>query len=621
MCVPPRSIPVVPGAWSIRRPFSSRSRLAVAAAVAVLLSAAVHAQGLPTSYDLRSVTVSGSTRSWISSIQDQGQFGDCWTFASAAAMDSSLLRQGILPATATPPAPVVSSWALSTANGAPESLIGPDYGHSAHDWGGFEFQAMAYVTRGQGTWPIPGTVASSTTTVSLMGGGPLAIAGTSSPYAFPEVFVNGPLPANIGFLIPATGQPPAFGTTAVTMLDQGAAGNVALPTPSGTVTIGSGSYATYLFDQGALDPQVQTVKQAILATGAVTTSMNVVYDYFFQTGTTAPYTNIYVNQSTATGNSNHEVTIIGWDDQFVVPAAGGGVTGTGAWIVQNSWGTSDWCNTASGTSDGTFRVSYNDAVIGRSGVASFTMRAAVSGALPVLQNEVGPIAVDYAQYAASTLPTGMAPLASGTIDGAGLVASGTVASVLTSSQDCTLTAIGVASQMAGTTVDVNLYSQWLGGGPGGTLLGSIVGAPLAVGYVELPLSAGVFLSANAQLVVELIYSDTAAIPVVIGPDVINLSTTGSTAVRSGLSYSLATSGTWIDLATMRFKNESIAGSTADGGILFAKGVVAVPEPAALGGLAIGAVLVACACRRSRWITRRRDSGPAPPAPASAARRA
>ena len=574
----------------------SCGRAALAAAVMGLVSAVVHAQGLPTSYDLRSVTVSGSTRSWISSIQDQGMFGDCWTFASAAAMDSSLLKQGILAAAATPPSPVVSSWALSTANGAPESLIGPDYGHSNSDWGGFEFQTMAYVTRGQGTWPIPGTVASSTTTVSLMGGGPVAITGTSSPYAFPQVLVNGPLPANIGSLIPPTGQPPAFGVRAVTMLDQGAPGNVALPAASGTETIGDSSYATYLFDQGALDPQVQAVKQAMLQTGAVTTSMNVVYDYFFQTGTTAPFTNIYVNQSTATGNSNHEVTIIGWDDQFVVPASGGGVTGTGAWIVQNSWGASDWCNTASGTSDGTFRVSYNDAVIGRSGVASFTMRAALPGALPVLQNEVGPIAVDYAQYAASTLPTGMAPLVSGTIDGSGIVASGTVASVLTSSQDCTLSAIGVASQVAGATVDVKLYSQWLGGGPGGTLLGSIVGAPLTVGYVELPLSAGIVLPANTQLVVELIYSDTAAVPIVVGPDIVNLSMTGGTSVRSGLSYSLATSGTWIDLATMKFKNESIAGLTADGGILFAKGVVAVPEPSTLGGFAIAAVLLAWSCR-------------------------
>ena len=136
----------------------SCGRAALAAAVMGLVSAVVHAQGLPTSYDLRSVTVSGSTQSWISSIQDQGMFGDCWTFASAAAMDSSLLKQGILAAASTPPSPVVASWALSTANGAPESLIGPDYGHSNSDWGGFEFQTMAYVTRGQGTWPIPGTV-------------------------------------------------------------------------------------------------------------------------------------------------------------------------------------------------------------------------------------------------------------------------------------------------------------------------------------------------------------------------------------------------------------------------------------------------------------------------------
>lgn len=572
---------------------------AAAAALMGLVCAAAHAQALPISYDLRAVSVSGSAQSWISSIQDQGQFGDCWTFASAAAMDSNLLQQGILPPAATPPSPVVSSWALSTANGAPESLIGPGYGHGTGGWGGWEFQAMAYVTRGQGTWAIPGTVSSSTTTVSQMGGGPLAITGTSSSLAFPAVLTNGPLPANIGYLVPPTGQVPAFGTRRVALLDQGAPGNVALPAATGTVSIAGTAYATYLFDQGAADPQVQAVKQAIVANGAVTTSMNVVYDYFFQTGTTAPYTNFYVNQSTATGNTDHEVTIIGWDDQLVVPAPGGGVTGTGAWLVQNSWGTGFWCNTASGTSDGTFWASYNDAAIGRSGVASFTMRAALPDSLPVLQNEVGPLSTAYSQYAAPTLPTGMAPLASGTIDGSGFVPSGTVASVLTAPQDCTLSAIGVASQMAGATVSANLYSQWLNGAPGGTLLASIADVPLAVGYAEVPLSAPLVLSANQLLVVELIYSDVAAVPVVVGPDVINFTNTGSTSVRAGLSYSMATSGTWLDLATLKFKNESIAGATADGGILFAKGVVAVPEPTTPGGCAIGLTTLVWLFRRGR----------------------
>lgn len=555
--------------------------LTATAIVAWLLAAGANAQPLPAWYDLRVVPVGGTSRSWISSIQDQGVFGDCWTFASAAAMDSNLLRQGLLPASATPPAPVVSSWALSTANGAPESLVGPDFGRGLGNWGGFEFQAMAYVTRGQGTWRIPGTTVSSTTTVSLMGGGPLAITGPSSPLAYPPQLVNDPLPANIGFLVPPTGQPPAFGTRAVTMLDQGAPGNVSLPTPSGTATILGSAYATYVFDQGALDPQVQAVKRALVLTGAVTTSMNADYDDFFQTGTTAPFPTFYVNQWSATSFTDHEVTIIGWNDDQVVPTAAGGVTGTGAWLVQNSWGTSDWGAAAQGPNDGTFWVSYNDAAIGRSGVASFTMRAALPAALPVLQNEVGPIAVGYQEHSAPTLPTGMAPLTSGTIHASGLMASGTVASVLTSELDCTLHAIGVGSQMAGETVTVNLYSQWLGGGPGGGLLATIADAPLRVGYVELPLSAGVFLPAGGQLVVELVYSDPAAAPVVIGPDVINFTETSSTSIRPGLSYSLATSGTWIDLATMKFKNDALAGRTADGGILFAKGIVAVPEPAAV----------------------------------------
>lgn len=577
-------------------------RAAIAMLVAVLGAGGAAAQPLPSAYDLRGVSSGTSTVAWVPAIQDQGQFGDCWTFASATAMDSSLLKQGILPAAAAPPAPVVSSWALSTANGAPESLIGPDYGHGNGDWGGFEFQAMAYVTRGQGTWPIPGTVASSTTTVSQLGGGPLAISGSSSPLAFPGVFVSGPLPANIGYLVPPTGQAPAFGTRAVTMLDQGAPGNVPLPAASGTVTIGGSQYATYAFTQGALDPQVQAVKQALIGTGAVTTSMNAAYECFFQSGSAAPYTNFYVNNSTATGNTDHEVTIIGWSDQQVVPAsAAGGVSGTGAWLVQNSWGTGFWCTQATGPNDGTFWVSYDDAAIGRSGVASFTMQVALPSALPVLQNEVGPLPVGYQNYSATTLPTGMASLASGSVPESGLVASGTVASVLVAEQDCTLSAIGVASQAAGATVTVNLYSQWVGGSPGGALLATIANAPLQVGYVELPLSAGVFLPANGQLVVELAYSDPGAVPVVIGPDVINLATTSNAAVRSGLGYSLATSGTWIDLATMRFKDDASAGRAADGGILFAKGVVAVPEPAAVGGAALAIAGIA-------WWTRYRLAG-------------
>ncbi|MFM7244508.1 MAG: hypothetical protein ACKO40_10105 [Planctomycetaceae bacterium] len=94
----------------------------------VMVMGAGHAaaQPLPAAYDLRAVGSGTSTVAWVPAIQDQGQFGDCWTFASATAMDSSLLKQGILAAAATPPGPVVWSWALSTANGAPESLIGPD---------------------------------------------------------------------------------------------------------------------------------------------------------------------------------------------------------------------------------------------------------------------------------------------------------------------------------------------------------------------------------------------------------------------------------------------------------------------------------------------------------------
>ena len=118
----------------------------------------VNAQDIPAEYDLRSLTESNTSVSWVPSIQNQGYFGDCWTFASATAMDSDLLMNGMLGAPATsPPTIDISSWALSTANGAPESLVGPNYGgDGTHTWGGFEYQTLGYATRGEGDWEIPG---------------------------------------------------------------------------------------------------------------------------------------------------------------------------------------------------------------------------------------------------------------------------------------------------------------------------------------------------------------------------------------------------------------------------------------------------------------------------------
>ena len=51
------------------------------------LSGLVEAQSPPSSYDLRAVGSGNSTVAWVPAIQNQGAAEDCWTFASATAMN------------------------------------------------------------------------------------------------------------------------------------------------------------------------------------------------------------------------------------------------------------------------------------------------------------------------------------------------------------------------------------------------------------------------------------------------------------------------------------------------------------------------------------------------------
>lgn len=84
---------------------------------------------------------------------------DCWTFASATALDSNLIKQGLLQTSTQAPDIVISSWHLSTFNGQQETTAyhtgNPNTTEWAQ-WGGFYWQSMSYLTRGFGSWAIPG---------------------------------------------------------------------------------------------------------------------------------------------------------------------------------------------------------------------------------------------------------------------------------------------------------------------------------------------------------------------------------------------------------------------------------------------------------------------------------
>ena len=100
------------------------------------------------------------------------------------------------------------------------------------------------------------------------------------------------------------------------------------------------------------------IKGALLAYGGLAVAL---YwsDTYYNPNTHAYYDNV-------PGSSNHEVTIIGWDDNYPKTNFSIAPAGNGAFLCKNSWGTS-WGDS------GYFYVSYYDGVFARgSYVAAFT---------------------------------------------------------------------------------------------------------------------------------------------------------------------------------------------------------------------------------------------------------
>ena len=87
---------------------------------------------------------------------------------------------------------------------------------------------------------------------------------------------------------------------------------------------------------------IETIKTKIMQYGVMATC--ICWDYDF-----VDYSYNFYQPSSSTMLPNHSVSIIGWDDDHVVPAA----PGNGAWLVKNSWG-SGWGNS------GYFWISYHD---------------------------------------------------------------------------------------------------------------------------------------------------------------------------------------------------------------------------------------------------------------------
>ena len=110
---------------------------------------------------------------------------------------------------------------------------------------------------------------------------------------------------------------------------------------------------------GALNSEtVNTVKQAVYNNGSVT--CGITWDSSMIQEDKVSY---YNNDDNARNDSNHEVLIVGWDDDYSADHFEG-VTKNGAWLVRNSWGNNIGDN-------GYFLVSYQD----KSLIPSCTIRS------------------------------------------------------------------------------------------------------------------------------------------------------------------------------------------------------------------------------------------------------
>jgi C1A family cysteine protease len=231
----------------------------------------------PAAYDLRSLDR-------LTPVRDQGSWGTCWAFANLAAVESRLLPS--------------KSWDFSEDNLITRSGYGPFRG-GAYTWGGWDFMAVAYLTR----WAGP-------------------VNETDDPYFTPS--------------------PPKT--------------NVARKHVQGVVMLPG---RTGFLDNDLVKQMV--MQNGALSVGMFWADE--FYSRSFGTGGSASTATFYCDVAageTFNGyevGENHGVAVVGWDDSY--PAASfsassaGAPPGDGAFLVRNSWG-AGWGD------HGYFWVSYYD---------------------------------------------------------------------------------------------------------------------------------------------------------------------------------------------------------------------------------------------------------------------
>lgn len=246
----------------------------------------------PAQYDLRE-------EGFVTAVKSQNPYGDCWTFAAMASMESTAMK--LLGAQD----PDLSEWELTYYGYIDESdeLVGfgnvdsGDFPSPVANFGGDDFKATAILSRWTG-----------------------AALESDVPFA------TTPFP---------TGATCAYHLNDVMFLYYDS----------------SSRYAPV---------SIENLKYALTHYGAVSVGVCAEFgldDPLFWNGlTNASYIPADNSHGLEVGYADHAVAIVGWDDNYSADNFATTPPGNGAWIVRNSWG-ANWGD------EGYFYLSYHDAVL------------------------------------------------------------------------------------------------------------------------------------------------------------------------------------------------------------------------------------------------------------------
>jgi len=207
-------------------------------------------------------------------------------------------------------------------------------------------------------------------------------------------------------------------------------------------------------------PDTLAIKNAVYLYGGLYCSMYASFPGF------SSYDGSYVLYYTGSEDSNHAVTIVGWDDNMT--HAGG----SGAWIVKNSWGTG-WGDT------GFFYIAYGSARIGEA--ASYLEYKDYVPAETVLYYDDHGMA-------------GMAGCGSDTVWGAVRFNPATSGY---------LTSVDFWAVDDDMNYDIYVYDNWTAGAPAGLLHSQTGGSLTEAGYYSIPLTSPIPVTPGDEFVVEI----------------------------------------------------------------------------------------------------------------------